>query len=97
MALEQSPASFRLGLQSREVGVQLLLGNTLAPLQLFDAGANLGVVRLAVGRQPFILLVQHFEGTVYHVVGVGVSAGAQRLSDAMFLFGLQLNVSLGDN
>ena len=47
-------------------------------------------MRVSVGRQPFVLLMQHFEGAVDHVIEAAIGPGAQRLRDAVFLFGLSL-------
>jgi len=43
-------ASFRLGLQAAEVGVQGVLGNALPALQLFDPPADFRFNRLSIGR-----------------------------------------------
>lgn len=71
--------------------VQLILGNSFATVQFFHSPANPGVHGPAVGHQPFIALVQHFERPVDHIVGALISAGAFCFRNAMFLFGLELN------
>ncbi len=44
----RSARSFRLGLQFRQVGVEPILGNSLAPVELLDPAPDFRVVRLAV-------------------------------------------------
>jgi hypothetical protein len=43
---------------------------------------------LAIGRQPFIPLLQHFQRAVNHFVGALICSGALRFRNAVFLFGL---------
>jgi hypothetical protein len=86
--LERSAASFGLCFQPFQVGVKLVFGNALASFQFFHAGADFGIDFLAVRCKPFIPFMQDFKGAVNHVVAAAVSAGAQRLRDALFLFGL---------
>src|SRR5580698_2012698 len=90
-ALEYSAASFRLSFQPGKISVQLVLGNPLATIEFFDTGVNLRLVRLAVGHQPFVPLVQHFQGAVNDVIGAAVTTGAKCLRNAVFLVGPQLN------
>lgn len=47
-----------------------------------------GIDRLAVGRQPFVPFVQHFQGAVNPIVRTVISAQAKRIGDTVFLLGL---------
>jgi hypothetical protein len=51
------PVSFRLGLQSRQMCTELPFGEALAPLKLLEPVPYLRVDRLAVFREPPILLL----------------------------------------
>src|SRR5215469_9200779 len=90
-ARQRSAASFRLGFQPVKVSVKLVFGNAFAALEFFDAPANLRVNRVAVGREPFIPLVQHLKGPVYYLLWALVRTGAQGLRYAVLLVGLQFN------
>jgi hypothetical protein len=81
--------------QPYEIGVQFIFWDAYPALQLRDAAANFGIDGLAFGDEPLILFMQHIQSAVNHVIRAVVSAGAQRLRNPVFPFGVSSMVIAG--
>src|SRR6266496_1461517 len=76
---ERSARSFGLGLQFRQVGVQLVLRDSLATVQLLNAAPDLRVDRFPALGKPAILLLLCFQQAKQHLFNAG-GAGSLELS-----------------
>jgi hypothetical protein len=66
------------------VSVQLIFGNTLAPVKLFDATPNLGVDRGFAFQQPAILFFLCLEQSEQGFLGARCSRRLNLLLDSSF-------------
>src|ERR1700692_321532 len=84
VAQGRSALSFRLGFQLRQVSVQSVLRNSLAPVELLNAPPNLRVVRFPVFQKPAILFLLGLEQAEQDLLNTGRTCRSELPLDSGF-------------
>jgi hypothetical protein len=73
-----------LSFQPFQVPIQFILGNAFPTFQFLDAPVNFRVDGLAVGPEPFILLVEHLQRAIDHLIRTPADAVSVKRYRALF-------------
>jgi hypothetical protein len=87
-APQPAAVSFRLGLQVRQVSIELVFGDSLAALELTDAAPDLRIDCFAVLREPTILFLLSFEQAEQHLLDARGAGCLELLLDSGFQSGI---------
>ena len=63
---ERTAVSFRFGFQVRQVSIEVVFGDSMTAVELFDAAPNLRVDRFPVLRKPAVLFLLSFQQADQH-------------------------------
>src|SRR5258708_11285426 len=76
---ERTAVSFRFGFQVRQVSIEVVFGDSMTAVELFDAAPNLRVDRFPVLRKPAVLFLLSFQQADQHFLDAPRASGLKLL------------------